>query len=105
MLDATETMITVNLTFSGLTGGPATMGHIHGPANPGTNASVIFPFTGVPSATAGSIPQQTFAITPTQVMQLRNGMNYFNVHNSTFPGGEVRGQVTCSSTASSTFEK
>ncbi len=95
VLNAEETMITVNLSFSGLTV-PATAGHIHGPATPGVNAPILFPFTGVPSATSGSIPQQMFAITPTQVAQLRNGMFYFNIHNATFPGGEIRGQISCS---------
>jgi len=55
----------------------------------------LFPFSGVPSATSGSIPQQTFAITPTQVAQLRSGLFYFNIHNATFPGGEIRGQISC----------
>ena len=94
ILNGAETMITVNLSFSGLAA-PATMGHIHGPASPGTNAPVLFPFTGVPNATSGSIPQQTFAITPAQVALLRKDLFYFNVHNATFPGGEIRGQLSC----------
>jgi len=91
-LSPDETKITVNMTFSGLTA-PATVSHIHGPAGPGTNASVLFPFTGVPAATSGSIPQQTFAINPTQVGYLKNGLLYMNVHNGNFPGGELRGQL------------
>jgi hypothetical protein len=47
----------------------------------------------VPNATSGSIPEQTFAITPAQVAQLEAGMMYFNVHNAEFPGGEIRGQI------------
>ena len=92
-LNDAQTTITVNLNFAGLAA-PATMAHIHGPASPGTNAPVIFPFTGVPNATSGTIPEQTFAITPTQVSQLMNGLFYFNVHNATFPGGEIRGQIS-----------
>jgi hypothetical protein len=91
-LSPDETKITVNMTFSGLTA-PATAAHIHGPAGPGINASVLFPFTGVPSATSGSIPQQSFSITPTQVGYLKNGLLYMNVHNGNFPGGELRGQL------------
>jgi CHRD domain-containing protein/PEP-CTERM motif-containing protein len=60
----------------------------------GTNAPIIFPFSGVPAATAGAIPTQTFAITPTQVSWLFSGILYMNVHTSTFPGGEIRGQLT-----------
>jgi len=97
VLNAEETMITVNVNFSGLTV-PATAGHIHGPATPGVNAPILFPFTGVPNATSGAIPQQTFAITPTQVAQLRSGLFYLNIHNMTFPGGEIRGQLLCLNT-------
>lgn len=92
VLNAAQTQITVDLSFSGLTA-PATAGHIHGPGGAGTNAAVIFPFSGVPAATSGSIPEQTFAITPTQVSYLFSGYLYMNVHTSTFPGGEIRGQL------------
>jgi hypothetical protein len=93
ILNAAQTQITVNESWSGLVGGPATASHIHGPGGVGTNASVIFPFSGVPAATSGSIPEQTFAITPTQVGYLFSGFLYMNVHDSTFPGGEIRGQL------------
>src|SRR5207237_624209 len=56
---------------------------------------VLFPFSGVPAATAGSIPQQTFAITPAQVADLQAGLYYMNVHTTTFPNGEIRGQLQC----------
>lgn len=87
-----QTKITVNMNFSGLTT-PASAGHIHGPAGAGTNASVVFPFSGVPAATSGAIPEQTFTITPTQLGYLQNGLLYMNVHNATYPGGEIRGQI------------
>src|SRR5438128_2461363 len=63
LLSDAQDKIIVNLTFSGLTGAAAAA-QIHGPAAPGTNAAVIFPFAGVPAATSGTIPEQTFAITP-----------------------------------------
>ena len=91
-LNAAQTQITVDLSFSGLLA-PATASHIHGPGGVGTNAAVIFPFSGVPAATAGSIPEQVFAITPTQVGYLNSGYLYMNVHDSVFPGGEIRGQL------------
>jgi len=91
-LNAAETQITVDLSWFGLTA-PATASHIHGPGGAGTNAAVIFPFSGVPAATAGSIPEQTFAITAQQVTWLFDGYLYANVHTSTFPGGEIRGQL------------
>ena len=92
VLSADQSTITVNESWSGLSA-PATASHIHGPAAPGANASVLFPFTGVPSATSGSIPQQSFSITPTQVGYLFAGTLYMNVHNVNFQGGEIRGQL------------
>ena|ERR1700694_4414320 len=72
LLDDARTTITVNLSFSGLLA-PATAAHIHGPANPGTNAPVLIIFTGFPNATSGTYPSHTFAVTPTQVSQLVTG--------------------------------
>ena len=93
VLNAAGTLITVDESWSGLTA-PATASHIHGPAPVGMNAPVIFAFTGVPAATSGAIPEQTFAITAAQAIQLQGGMFYMNVHDSVFPGGEIRGQLT-----------
>jgi hypothetical protein len=56
-------------------------------------APVLFPFTGVPAATAGHIPQQTFAVTPAQVADLEAGLYYFNIHTVANPAGEIRGQI------------
>jgi hypothetical protein len=94
VLNAGQTQITVNESWTGLTGGPATASHIHGPGGVGVNAGVLFPFTGVPAATSGSIPEQTFAITATQVGYLFSGLLYMNVHDAQFGGGEIRGQLS-----------
>jgi hypothetical protein len=93
LLNAAQDMITVDLSWVGLIGGPATVAHIHCCAPPGTNAGVLFPFAGVPNTTSGSIPEQTFAITPIQVTELEAGLMYFNIHDAQFPGGEIRGQI------------
>lgn len=85
--------ITVNESWTGLSA-PATFSHIHGPGAPGVIAPVLFPFSGVPSATSGSIPQQVFAITLSQIAQLEAGLFYMNVHDVNFPGGEIRGQLS-----------
>jgi Cu/Zn superoxide dismutase len=93
VLNAAETHITVNLTFSGLTSA-ANAAHIHGTAPAGSNAGILFDFTGVtPGATSGTIPEQTFAITPAQIADLRAGLFYFNIHTATNGGGEIRGQI------------
>src|SRR5688500_6663639 len=93
VLNTAETQITVDLTFSGLSSN-ANLAHIHGPAAVGSNAGVLFDFTGVtPAATSGTIPTQTFAITAGQVTQLKAGQFYFNVHTTNHGGGEIRGQI------------
>ena len=93
VLNAAGNQITVDESWTGLSA-PATASHIHGPAGIGTNAAVLFTFTGVPSATSGAIPEQVFSINATQVGYLQSGLLYMNVHDSIFPGGEIRGQLT-----------
>ncbi len=92
LLNDAEDQITVNFSWSDLTA-PATVAHIHGPAAPGLNASPVFTFSGVSGITSGSIPEQVFAITPAQVAYLKEGLYYVNIHNSLYPGGEIRGQL------------
>ena len=92
LLDDVLLTITVNESWTGLTA-PATASHIHGPGAPGIAAPVIFGFAGVPAATSGTIPQQVFAITLAQIAQLEAGLFYMNIHDSNFPGGEIRGQL------------
>ena len=91
VLNAAQDQITVDMTWTNLNAN-ATASHIHGPAAIGVNGPVIFALTGVSAATSGTIPQQTFAITPTQVGYLQSGQLYINIHSTSFPGGEIRGQ-------------
>lgn len=98
VLNVAETMITVNMNFSGL-GSNANAAHIHGPAPPGVENNVVFGLAGVPAATSGAIPEQTFTISAAQVADLKNGLYYFNVHTTNFSGGEIRGQITQQPTA------
>jgi hypothetical protein len=92
LLNDAQDMITVELSWTGLIGGPATAAHIHCCALPGVNAGVLFPFV-IPNVTSGLMMEQTFAITPLQASELEGGLMYMNVHNVTFPGGEIRGQL------------
>jgi hypothetical protein len=101
-LSPDQTTITVNYSWTGLSA-PASAAHIHGPAGPGTNASVLFGFSGVPAATSGSIPEQTFAINATQLGYLTNGLLYMNIHNATYPNGEMRAQVLPAPSVGLTF--
>lgn len=79
-----------NISYSDLTAA-ATAGHFHGPAAPGTNAGVQVALTGV-SGISGTVIGSA-AITGTQATDLIAGLWYINIHTSTFPGGEIRGQV------------
>jgi hypothetical protein len=88
MLVGTQLTYTVN--FRGLSG-PATAGHIHGPAPMGQNASVMIPFT-VPAATEGTI-SGTVGLTPAQLAAVVDGHTYVNLHTATSPAGEIRGQI------------
>ncbi len=92
ILDTVADTIKVDLSWINLTSN-ATVAHIHGPASPGVNGPVLFPFTGVPASTVGAIPEQTFAITAAQIGFLQAGLFYFNVHSRLSPGGEIRGQI------------
>jgi CHRD domain-containing protein/PEP-CTERM motif-containing protein len=98
----TGDLLTINLTFSGLIGGPASAAHIHCCAGPGANANVWVPFTPFPNATSGTfmatIDLSTFAFSgggteAALIAGMNNGTAYTNIHNATFPGGEIRGQI------------
>lgn len=107
-------LLQVNLTWTDLVA-PATASHIHLGNGPGTNGSVAVNFTpfGFPSATSGTY---SFLFDLTQdssfmpgflagaggtadaareslIARLNSGDGYFNIHNSTFPAGEIRGDI------------
>ena len=80
-------LLTWRVTYQGLSG-PATAGHLHGPAMAGANAGVAVPFTITMSPIEGSA-----TLTASQVFDLRAGLWYANLHTAANPGGEIRGQV------------
>jgi len=105
--------LTVSETFSGLLGGAASAAHIHCCAIPGTSVGVAVPFTGFPSATSGTYDHifdlsqaGTYIVAflngnggtgasaeAALIAGLNSGLAYANIHNSIFPGGEIRGQL------------
>lgn len=88
-LNTNTNVLTWKVTYNGLSG-PATGGHIHGPAAPNANAGVVVPFSG----NLNAMPVQGSAtITPTQFGDLAAGLWYVNIHTAQFPGGEIRGQL------------
>jgi|SRR5665213_3019792 len=89
------------LSFQG--GSEPTDGTINGPVNAGSAAPLLFdlgaPLIGVPNPPSpGSYGFQGTinSLTGTQISDLENGLWYVNVFtsSSTYPGGEIRGQIT-----------
>ena len=111
--DTTTSMMTVNVTFAGLTTAN-TASHIHCcVAAPGTAgvATVTPTFTGFPTGVTGTY-SHTFDMTLASsynpafvaghggtvagaeaalLAGLQSGQAYLNIHTPTFPGGEIRG--------------
>ena len=106
-------ILSLTLTYSGIVGGAPSAAHIHCCTAPGTNTGVTVGFPGFPTTTSGSYTN-TFDLTQTTVYTLaflnsnggtaagaeaallfglRNGTAYVNIHDATFPGGEIRGFV------------
>lgn len=103
----------VELNWVGLTT-PASAGHIHCCTAPGTNTGVTVPFIGLPAVVSGSyvhsfdltaLTTYTSAFVTAHggtaasaeaalITGIGAGMAYVNLHNSTFPGGEIRGFLT-----------
>jgi hypothetical protein len=82
-------MLSWKVSYTGLSG-PATAGHIHGPAAAGANAGIVVPFGA--NVTAQPIAGEA-KITAAQYGDLAAGLWYVNIHSQKFPGGEIRGQL------------
>ena len=82
------------LTWTGLAGVP-TGSHIHGAAVKGVNAPVLFDFFSlIPKTTSGAYSGSVIVDeVKLKEADLLAGLYYFNIHNSTFPGGEIRAQI------------
>ena len=85
---------TLNYTinWTGLTGGNPTAMHFHGAAGPGVPAGVQVGITGFPATASGTV-SGTATLTDEQENDLLNGKWYYNIHDATYPAGEIRGQV------------
>lgn len=90
--NATKNQLQYNVTWTGLTG-TATLGHFHGPALAGSNASPVITFNLINNSSAGSATG-TINLTDAQEADLLAGKWYTNIHTATNGAGEIRGQVT-----------
>ena len=69
--------------------------HFHG-AEDGSDlksSGVALGITGFSTANTGTISGTTIALTDAQVAQLLAGKWYLNIHSSTVPSGELRGNI------------
>ncbi len=88
----------INYSFSwqlGSTTATTTNMHFHG-AEDGSDIKssvVVIGITGFPTTSTGTMTGQTVALTDAQVNQLLAGKWYLNIHSSTVPGGELRGNI------------
>ena len=94
LLSPDETTARVSLSFSGLSS-LQTDAHIHGPAPVGLSAPALFPLP------LGQITDFQINLTAAQVLDIKNGLFYVNVHTSNFTSGEIRGQFGSIASASS----
>jgi hypothetical protein len=85
--DPATKLLSWKISYSALTG-PATMGHIHGPAEAGKNAAVVIPFAKVDSPIEGSA-----TLSDAQAADLKDGKLYINIHTAENKGGEIRAQL------------
>jgi hypothetical protein len=100
VLDDAMTSLTFDVTYSGLVAG-TTAAHFHdGPA--GVAAPIVrgmTPAEGLMTGTTSGHFLGTWTsadsepLTPALVTELLAGNIYFNVHSTTFPGGEIRDQL------------
>ncbi len=89
LLDKTTGMVYLTGSFTGLTAN-ASAAHIHAAA-PNVVGGVIIPLS-VTAGTQGTI-HKVSAITPGDQALMSAGNTYVNIHNASFTGGEIRGQL------------
>lgn len=95
-VDDVAATVGVVMSFTGLTGGNASAAHIHCCVATDSNGPVVIPFTGFPAATSGTYSNVFTNISPANIAGIEAGLAYINIHNATFPGGEIRGNILAS---------
>jgi len=88
----TTTKLTYTIAWTGLAATSSAL-HFHGPALPGTNANPVKTLTITTRGTTGGATGEV-TLSDAEEADLLAGKWYWNVHNATFPGGEIRGQVS-----------
>ena len=88
-VDPATGRISGTLTVTGMT---ASVAHIHSGAV-GVNGPIVFPLTETSAGSGTWLTAADATMSPAQLEQLRAGGFYFNAHSTTFPAGEIRGQI------------
>lgn len=93
IFDPWSRVIAFRLAFSGLTTN-ASAAHFHS-APAGTNGPVVVDFVsqGFPVGVKSGEYVKVITLTEAQAVDLMNGNLYVNIHNTSFPGGEIRAQI------------
>lgn len=112
-LSIVDNSMTVTVNWSGLVGGTASMAHVHCCIAPGNNTNVAVGYSGFPATTSGTYTA-TFNLLDSSIytaafltfgggtaLGARNalvagldaGQAYSNIHDATFPGGEIRANL------------
>ncbi len=87
-------LLSYYITWNSLAGVP-NGAHIHGTSDRGANSPVQHPFTDlIPKVTSGAF-SNSVKVDGDKIKEaeLLNGKYYFNIHNATYPAGEIRGQI------------
>jgi len=91
-LDTAANTLAYDIRYGSLTGSE-TAAHLHGPAAAGQNGGVLH---GLP---AGNPKAGTWNYLEVNEAQITGGLVYVNIHTTTSPGGEIRGQILLPSPA------
>ncbi|HEX8197729.1 MAG TPA: CHRD domain-containing protein [Pyrinomonadaceae bacterium] len=90
-LNAPETQVSVECRYRNLSSN-VTGAHIHDNGPVGVNGPIRFDFS-FTGGTTGTFGPLVFNTTPAQVADMRSNKWYVDIHTTTFPKGEIRGQV------------
>lgn len=98
-LAADEKSATVAFSYSNLSG-PITAKHVHGPANPGQTAGILFDLDTTQPRADGTylwtfVPVGTNSVANI-VAAIKTGHTYFNIHTAANPNGEILGTLNIS---------
>ncbi len=91
-VDLNGDVLTYDVAYAGLAS-PPTAAHVHLPAATTGAAGVAFNITPVGGLGTTGRYAASVTLTLAQKTAVLAGLAYFNIHNTNFPGGEIRGQI------------